>query len=331
MENPGYDRVVNVPTFENPFHRALYLTGPTASGKSAVGVELARSIGAEVIALDSMTLYRGMDIGTAKPTPAERRDVPHHLIDVLDPWESASVAEYRTWAAGAIERIEDRGKPVVFVGGTALYLKALLRGLFTGPGADPEVRLRLEAEADRIGETALHAQLATVDPLSAARLHPNDRRRVIRALEVAEITGRPLSTFQTEHDQPAPAGVVVYALERPRPELHARIDQRVVQMLDHGLIDEVRALTEAPRPIGPVAARGVGYSEVIAYLAGHLSREEMIARIQARTRQFAKRQGTWFRGLAEVRPWPLSGDENPENTARSIAETIQRGDGSPCS
>ena len=311
---------------ENPFHRAVYLTGPTASGKTAVGVELARRLNAEVVALDSMTLYRGMDIGTAKPTQAERRGVPHHLIDVLDPWESASVAQYLAWASEAVGRIEAAGKRVLFVGGTALYLKALLRGLFEGPGADPELRARLEDEAEQVGEAALHARLARADPASAARLHPNDRRRVVRALEVAEATGRPLSAFQNEHDRPAPAGVAVFALDRPRDELRARIDRRVARMFDDGLVDEVRGLLAGPRPLGPVAAQGVGYAEVIGLLAGRASLAETVGLVQARTRQFAKRQGTWFRGLAEVRPWPLSGDEGPGETAAKIAERIGKGD-----
>ena len=163
-----------------PFHRAIYLTGPTASGKTAIGVALARRLDAEIVAVDSMTLYRGMDIGTAKPADAERGGIPHHLIDVLDPWQAASVAEYRRWALAVVEDIERRGKRVLFVGGTPMYLKALLRGLFQGPGADSALRLRLEREAEEGGTKALHRRLAAVDPPTAARLHPNDRRRVIR-------------------------------------------------------------------------------------------------------------------------------------------------------
>ncbi len=202
---------------ENPFQRVIYLTGPTASGKTAVGVALARRLGAEVVAMDSMTIYRGMDIGTAKPTLAERGGIPHHLIDLIEPWESASVADYRDWAAEAISAIEARGHRALFVGGTALYLKALLRGLFAGPGSDPDLRRRLEQEAEATGDAALHARLAALDPTTAARLHPHDRRRIVRALEVIELTGRPLSTLQVEHQRPAPAGVQVYAMELPRP------------------------------------------------------------------------------------------------------------------
>jgi tRNA dimethylallyltransferase len=313
---------------ENPFHRAIYLTGPTAVGKSAVGIALASLLGAEILALDSMTLYRGMNIGTAKPALDERGGIAHHLIDVLDPWESASVADYRDWALAALRDVEGRGRRALFVGGTALYLKAALRGLFRGPAADPGRRLELEEEAGRLGDLALHARLASLDPATAARLHPNDRRRVIRALEVIAATGLPLSALQVEHSRPAPPGIPVFALERPREELYARIDRRVVQMFADGLLDEVRALQDAPRPLGVVAAQGVGYREAIDRLAGRLSDEEMVTRVQARTRQFAKRQATWFRGLAEVRPWPVPPDEPAEVTAERLAEQIVEAEGS---
>jgi len=307
---------------ENLLHRAIYLTGPTASGKSAIGVHLARALGAEILSMDSMSVYRGMDIGTAKPTMAERGGVPHHLIDVLDPWESASVARYRDWAVEAVEAIESRGNRALFVGGTALYLKALLRGLFEGPGAVAETRARLEAEADELGPAALHARLSAVDPATAARLHPNDKRRIVRALEVFETAGRPLSELQSQHDQPAPANVPVFAIELPRPVLYDRINRRVLEMFDAGLVDEVRRLLAAPQPIGEVAAKGVGYREVIAHLAGALDLKSTIELVQTRTRQFAKRQGTWFRGLAEVRPVPVPAGEPAEETARRLAEWV---------
>jgi tRNA dimethylallyltransferase len=287
-----------------------------------VGIALARLLAAEIVALDSMTLYRGMDIGTAKPTVAEQGEIPHHLIDVLDPWESASVAVYRSWALAAVAAVEARGKRVLFVGGTALYLKALLRGLFAGPGADFARRRALEEEADRCGDAALHTRLAALDPVTAARLHPHDRRRVIRALEVIGVAGQPLSRLQTEHDRPAPAGVAVFALERPRAELCDRINRRVVQMFADGLVAEVRALQAGVRTLGPVAAQGVGYREVLDHLAGHAPLDHTVARVQARTRQFAKRQATWFRGLAEVRPWPVATDEPPAATAARLAATI---------
>jgi tRNA dimethylallyltransferase len=298
---------------------AFYLTGPTASGKSAVGLALAERLDAEIVALDSMTLYRGMDIGTAKPTARELARVPHHIINMLDPWESASVAQYRRWALAAAGEIKSRGKRVLFVGGTPLYLKALLRGLFEGPGADDDLRRKLEAEAETLGAAALHDRLAKLDPPTAERLHPNDRRRIIRALEVVSTTGQPLSAFQTEHDRPA-QNVPVVALERPRPELHDRINLRVLDMFAQGLVDEVRGLQAGPQPLSSVAAQGVGYKETIAHLEGRSTLPQAIELVQARTRQFAKRQATWFRGLEEVRPWPVATDESPDETAERLSK-----------
>lgn len=304
------------------FHRAIYLTGPTASGKTAVAVALARRLDAEIVAMDSTTIYRRMDIGTAKPTLAERGGIPHHLIDMVEPWDSASVADYLGWARTAIESIESRGRRALVVGGTPLYLKALLRGLFGGPGSDPELRRRLEQEAEAGGDAALHARLAAFDPAAAARLHPNDRRRVVRALEVIAITGRPISELQAEHGRPAPATVPVLALEPPRDRLHQRIDRRVLDFFDRGLVDEVRALQAGERPMSPVAAQAIGYREVIAMLAGPATLAQTIERVQARSRQFAKRQGTWFRGLQEVRPLPVDPDEDPEAIAARIAAML---------
>ncbi len=267
------------PEVVEPLHRAIYLTGPTASGKTAVGVELARRLDAEIVAVDSMTLYRGMDIGTAKPTAAEQGGIPHHLIDVLDPWRTASVAEFRQWALAAVEDIERRGKRVLCVGGTPLYLKVLLRGMFQGPGADPGLRHRLEREAGEAGTQALHKRLADLDPATAARLHPNDRRRVIRALELIELTGQLLGQLQVEHQRSAPAETLVFALDRPRAELHGRIDRRVTAMFQAGLVAEVRALWSAPRPLSAVAAQAVGYREVIAMLEGRVGLAETMERV----------------------------------------------------
>jgi tRNA dimethylallyltransferase len=308
---------------DHALQRAIYLTGPTAVGKTAVGVALARRLDAEIVAMDSMTIYRGLDIGTAKPTPAERGGIPHHLIDVVEPWESASVAEYRDWAIEAVASIEGRGKRALFVGGTALYLKTLLRGLFDGPGTDPDLRRRLDKEAESEGEAALHARLAGLDPASAARLHPNDRRRIIRALEVIELTGQPLSALQVEHQWPAPAGVQVYALELPRATLYDRINRRVLGFFDAGLVEEVRTLLSGAQPMGIGPAQGIGYREVIAMLAGQADLAETIDLVQTRSRQFAKRQATWFRGLEEVQPFPIEPEEDPEAVADRLMKGIR--------
>jgi tRNA dimethylallyltransferase len=301
------------------FHNTLILTGPTGSGKSALAVELAERLGAEVVSMDSMALYRGMDVATAKPDAEERRWVPHHLIDVLDPWESASVAWWLERAADCVRDMEGRGKRALFVGGTPLYLKALLHGLFDGPPADPDLRQRWAEEAERHGSEALHARLAVVDPISAARLHVNDVRRIIRALEVWQLTGRPLSAWQTQWDQrgarsaecgkkegsvlrtPRSALRVLW-LDLPRAELYARIDTRVVEMFDAGLLDEAIALRRLPNPLSREAAQAVGYREAFAHLDGLATRDETIRLIQTRSRQLAKRQLTWFRQLPECRP-----------------------------
>jgi tRNA dimethylallyltransferase len=289
------------------FPDTLVLTGPTGSGKTQLGLELAERLGAEVVSMDSMALYRGMDIGTAKPTPEERRRVPHHLLDVLDPWESASVAWWLAQATRWCDDVRARGKRVLIVGGTPLYLKALLRGLFRGPPADAELRGRLAGEAEADGPQALHDRLARVDPAAASRLHPNDLRRVIRALEVWELTGRPISSWQGQwRDQPSSAGQpgtpTCLWLDLPRADLYARINARVERMFAGGLVAEVRALQALPRPLSREAAQALGYKEVIGHLEGRASLAETVALVQVRTRNFAKRQVTWFRHLPECRP-----------------------------
>jgi tRNA dimethylallyltransferase len=288
------------------FQHCLILTGPTGSGKSRLALELAPSLDAEIVCMDSMTLYRGMDVGTAKPTAEDRARVPHHLLDVLDPWESASVAWWLDQAARVVEDIEARGKVALFVGGTPLYLKALLHGLFDGPPADETLRARLEEQARQDGNQALHDRLAAVDPATAARLHPNDIRRMVRALEVFELTGQPISTWQTQWHQPAatprPPDTCLY-LDLPRDELYRRIDARVLTMIEQGLVDEVRALRQLGRPPGREAAQGLGYKELFAYVDGQgPSLNEAVEQIQTRSRQFAKRQLTWFRHLSGCRP-----------------------------
>jgi tRNA dimethylallyltransferase len=282
-----------------PFSNALVLTGPTGSGKTELGIELALRLGAEIVSMDSMALYRGMDIGTAKPTPEQRRRVPHHLVDVLEPWESASVAWWLEQAAVACRDIEGRGKRMLFVGGTPLYLKALLFGLFKGPAANLPLRQRLENEARERGVQALHDRLARVDPRTAQRVHPHDLRRIVRALEVFELSGRPISSWQTEWTtKPEPQSLdQVFWLDLPRAQLYERINRRVEGMFADGLVEEARGLRALPRPLSREAAQALGYREVFAYLDGQATLEETIAQVQTHSRQFAKRQITWFRHL----------------------------------
>ena len=291
-----------------PFENTLILTGPTGCGKSSLGLNLAERLGAEIVSMDSMALYRGMDIGTAKPDAAARLRVHHHLLDVLAPWESASVAWWLKEAATSVREIERRGKCALFVGGTPLYLKALLRGLFDGPSADTKLRQRLLQEAQSAGCEQLHKRLAGIDPSAAARLHPNDVRRVVRALEVWELTGRPISAWQGQwHKEIAVAQSAeqvsrVLYLDLPRPALYARIDARVRHMIEAGFVEEVRSLRCSPLPLSREAAQALGYRELLEHLDGKSSLEEAVARIQQRSRNLAKRQLTWFRHLPECRP-----------------------------
>jgi tRNA dimethylallyltransferase len=308
------------------FDRALILTGPTACGKSALALDLAARVGGEVVALDSMTVYRGMDVGTAKPAAGDRARVPHHLLDVLDPWESLTVAWWLARAGAACAEIAARGNRPVFVGGTPFYHTALLHGLFDGPPADAEWRRTLEADAARDGTAALHARLAAVDPKTAARLHPNDVRRVVRALEVHALTGKPISAWQQTWDTesfappsgavPPAAPIPAVVLELPRDVLYDRINRRVGAMLDAGWVDEVRRLRELPRPLSREARQALGYRELLDYLDRGGDRDETADLIRTRTRQFAKRQLTWFRHLPALVPVPA---DAPDAADRVLA------------
>ena len=302
------------------FTDCWFLTGATATGKTRVALELAQRLGAEIVSLDSMALYRGMDIGTAKPTAAQQAIVPHHLIDVVDPQEEFSVAQYLDMARDTVAAIRAAGKQPLFVGGTPLYLKALLRGMFEGPPANWELRREVEEEVARVGAPALHRHLQEVDPVAASTIHPNDTRRLIRALEVYRATGQPISHQQMEFDDGALAERRrVFVLLRDRDEQYGRINARVDEMLERGLVDEVRRLTADGRQLGRTASQAVGYREVITHLAGEWDYETMVTKIKTRTRQFAKRQGTWFRSLSECRFVEIAGEPDAAALATQIA------------
>ncbi|HMO84321.1 MAG TPA: tRNA (adenosine(37)-N6)-dimethylallyltransferase MiaA [Lacipirellulaceae bacterium] len=298
-----------------------YLTGATATGKTAVAIALAQRLGAEIVSMDSMAVYRGMDIGTAKPTAEQRTVIPHHLVDLVDPDQEFSVAQYLEAAHRKVTEIRERGHQPLFVGGTPLYLKALLRGLFQGPPANWELRTEIEREVAQVGQEALHKRLQQVDPVAAAAIHPNDTRRLIRALEVYRATGTPISHHQLHFDDARPAADCrVFVMRRPRDEHHAHIDRRVDEMLARGLVDEVRMLTAGGRRLGRTASQAVGYREVLQYLDGRSDLPAMTAQIKTRTRQFAKRQGVWFRSLSECRFVDFTGDVPPDDLAQQIAE-----------
>ncbi len=298
-----------------------YLTGPTAAGKTTVGIEMARLLGADVVSLDSMAVYRGMDIGTAKPTPDQRQEVPHHLLDILDPVEEFSVSNFVEAAHDLIRTIRTAGREVLFVGGTPMYLKAMLRGLFTGPPADWDFRRQVEEEARQIGVNALHERLAQVDPLAAAQLHPNDVRRIIRALEVYKITGQPISHQQLQFEEGKPAEQCrVFVMGWPRTTLHHRIDQRVQWMFEAGLVDEVQGLLDKFDRLGRTASQAVGYREVITHLQNHESLNATIQKVKARTHQFARRQETWFRSLSECRRIEQDATTPPNEVAQQLVQ-----------
>jgi tRNA dimethylallyltransferase len=296
-----------------------FLAGPTACGKSDAALVLAEKIDAEILSMDSMSLYRGMDIGTAKPSPAQRALVPHHLIDLCEPHESFSVAHYLAAAKEAACDVIARGRAPLFVGGTGLYLRALLRGVFDGPHIPPEYRQQLEAELASGSTEQLYEQLAAVDPSAARRIHPNDAKRIFRALEVYRATGRPLSELQRQEPLPAENGPLnVFWLSAPRPWLYDRIDRRVEQMFAAGLLDEVHSLLDRPLQLSHTARQALGYKEAIAHLEQGVPLSETIRLIQTRTRQFAKRQHTWFRHLEECRAIEMTGAE----TAAQLADSI---------
>jgi tRNA dimethylallyltransferase len=274
--------------------RLCVVAGPTASGKTSLAIALARRVGGEVVNADSQQVYRGLDVGTAKPTPEEREAAPHHLLDVASPGEGMDAVRFAALADAAIADIAARGRVPIVAGGTGLYLRALLHGVVAAPGRDPALRARLEEEAARMGRPALHARLAAVDPAAAARIRPNDLVRIVRALEIAA-GGKLPSALHAEHAfQPDRYDAVLVALDPPRPELHARIDARVREMFAGGLLDEARAL-RARFAGAPVPKLPIGYLEAIAAVEGTLPLEEAIRRVQVAHRRYARRQVVWFR------------------------------------
>jgi len=307
--------------------RLVVIAGPTAVGKTPVAMALGREIAAEITCADSRTLYRGMDIGTAKPTREERERIPHHLIDVARPDEVITLAEYQRLAQRAIDETRARGRLPLLVGGTGLYIRAVVDELQIPPAA-PDWRLRatLEAEERTGGPGTLHRRLSVVDPAAAARIHPNNVRRIIRALEVHARTGVPISVHERSSDRQSSAGagcgdaegpVLMIALTTERARLYERIRRRIDQHLAAGLVDEVRGLIAAGYATSLPALQGLGYKEIVPYLEGRASLEETRAVLQRNTQRYAKRQLTWFRGDGRYR-WVEVGDHPPEVVAARI-------------
>ncbi|MXV77179.1 tRNA (adenosine(37)-N6)-dimethylallyltransferase MiaA [Candidatus Poribacteria bacterium] len=282
--------------------KLICLLGPTAVGKTEISIQLAQRLNAEIVSVDSRQIYRQVDIGTAKPTPEEQQAAPHYLIDCVDITQPFSVADYQALADEAIVEIQDRGKQVLLVGGAGLYFRSIVDGLFEGPAADPSFRKRLEQEALQQGADTLHNRLRACDPESAERIHPNNLTRVIRALEVYELTGTPMS----EHQQQWKHGnqrypFIAFGLTMPREILYRRIEQRVDIMLANGLIAEVESLLAEGYSRDTFALQSFGYKELIAYLDGQCTYIEAIEQLKQNTRRFAKRQLTWFRKDKRIR------------------------------
>jgi tRNA dimethylallyltransferase len=278
----------------------LAIVGPTASGKTELAIELAERLGAEIVCADSTTVYRGMDVGTAKPTPEQRARVPHHLVDVAEPSEPFAVARYQRVARAAIEDIRGRGRVALLVGGSGLYLRAIVDDLVFPP-TDPAVRGRLEVEAAAAGATAMYRRLSELDPPAADRIEPDNVRRTVRALEVAEITGRPFSSYAEAWDRYPGERVRAAGLDVPRPELYERIEARVRAQLAEGLIEEVKELAHRGLAGWLTASQAIGYAEFARHLEGELSLDDAVARTVKRTKALARRQLAWFRRDPRVR------------------------------
>ncbi len=297
--------------------RHAALVGATASGKSALALALARRDHSwELVSVDSMQVYRGMDIGTAKPTLAEQADVPHHLIDLLDPWEDGTVAWFQREARRVVADIEARGKRALLVGGTGLYVQAVVDDLDI-PGQYPEARAVLEADPDT---AALHHRLAELDPLAASRMDPANRRRVLRALEVTLGSGRAFSSYGPGLDARPASRFCLLGLARPPEELAARIEARYAQQMAAGFLDEVAALRAHPNGLSRTAAQALGYKELLAHLDGELSLDEALDLAVRRTRRFARRQRAWFRRDQRIR-W-LDGTEDPNVLVDALAALV---------
>ena len=278
----------------------ILILGVTGTGKGRLAFDLAKSSGAEIISIDSMKVYRRMDIGTAKPPKEAQAQVQYHLIDVVEPSESFSVGTFLDLAYDTIEGIKSRNKPIIAVGGTALYIKALLYGLFEGPGADEQIRaeLRLRAEAEDAG---LYRELETIDPAAAERINPNDSKRIIRALEIYKLTGKPISSLQKQFNAESPKhNWTIIGLRREKTDANSRINSRTKKMIAAGLVDEVKSLLAEDKPLSKQARCAIGYAEIIDYLNGKMSLEDAIELIKKNTRRLAKNQRTWFRTFKNI-------------------------------
>jgi tRNA dimethylallyltransferase len=299
----------------------LALVGPTASGKSEAAVALTQRLGAEIVSVDSMLVYRGMDVGTAKPTSAERTRIPHHLVDVAEPEEPFSVARYQELARAVVEDVDGRGHRVLLVGGSGLYFRAIVDEL-EFPATDPDAREELRAEAEVLGPGRLHRRLAELDPTAAARIEPTNVRRTVRALEVAAVTGRPFSSYAARWERYPDDRVRVAGIDVPRDVLARRIEARVRAMVDTGLLDEVRGLLDRGLFGWLTASRAIGYAEFAGHLRGEITLAEATAETVRRTRELARRQMVWFQRDPRIR-WFPTGERGAIDVVDELTEYLQ--------
>jgi tRNA dimethylallyltransferase len=303
----------------------VVIVGPTAVGKSRVAVEVAKAFETEVLTADSRQVYRGMDVGTDKPAQEDRQGIPHRLIDLVDPDESFNAGLYRRQAIDEIERLYRDSRLPLVVGGTGLYVRTLLNGLCDAPSADPILRAALRQEAEDEGYDRLYARLAAVDPVAAARLHPRDKSKVIRALEVYQLSGRRMSDFQQEHGfVERPFSALIIGLNRDRNTLYLRIEERIDWQLAHGLIEETKQLLAQGYRCDSGAMKGLGYRQVAEYLAGKYDVDEMVRRFKRDTRHFSKRQMTWFRKEPGIQWLTIEESESVQHTAAMVIGQVDR-------
>jgi tRNA dimethylallyltransferase len=285
-----------------PARKIIVITGPTASGKSALSVELAQQFGGEIVNADSMQVYKGMDIGTAKPSPEVRAGTPHHLFDIVDPDEDFNAAVYRSLAVSAIEDVLARGRVCFLVGGTGLYIKTLLGGLFSCPPADLQIREDLRRQRDALGSEALHRRLARLDPESAQKIHPRDWVRIIRSLEIIQLMGRPFSALAREHGfRNKTFRSIRFCLQMDREDLYHRINRRSLSMVERGLVEETEGFLNRGYSPDLKSMKSLGYRHAVQHLDGLVDRDRMISELQKDTRRYAKRQLTWFRADPEMK------------------------------
>jgi tRNA dimethylallyltransferase len=302
----------------------ILILGVTASGKGRAAFELARELDGEIVSVDSMKVYRRMDIGTAKPSKEARQQVRYHMIDIVEPSESFSAGLFLEQANAAIDDIRRRGKAVVAVGGTALYVKALLYGLFEGPGGDEQVRADLRARASAAGLASLHCELARIDPEAAGRISANDAKRIIRALEVYQLTGKPISSFQTQFEVERPIrDWTIIGLRRERAVESRRINARVKRMIEQGLVDEVKSLLTEDKPLSQQARCAIGYAEIIGCLENRMSLDDAVELIKKNTRRLAKGQRTWFKTFRPVHWIHIGDEESPESVMDRIRQIVR--------